>query len=140
MSRRILIVDDNRELAENLAEILEMEGLETMVMDDPHAVLDAVRNAASAVREPASTAPGLRFDAALLDVRMPGMDGIDLLRELASFAPDAVYLLMTAFTKEERLAQRDSRVRRVLAKPFGPDALISALREVDVVGPGTLAR
>lgn len=124
-SRRILIVDDNRELAENLAEILEMEGLEALVMDDPHAVLEAVRE----------QAPALRFDAALLDVRMPGMDGIDLLRELASFAPDAVYLLMTAFTREERLAQRDARVRRVLAKPFGPDALIAVLREVDLCGP-----
>lgn len=124
-SRRILIVDDNRELAENLAEILEMEGLVALVMDDPREVLDAVR---------ASEGP-LRFDAALLDVRMPGIDGIDLLRELASFAPDAIYLLMTAFTKEERLAQRDTRVRRVLAKPFGPDALIAVLREVDVVGP-----
>lgn len=124
-SRRILIVDDNRELAENLAEILEMEGLEALVMDDPHAVLDALRE----------RTPGLRFDAALLDVRMPGMDGIDLLRELASFEPDAIYLLMTAFTKEERLAQRDARVRRVLAKPFGPDALLAALREVDLCGP-----
>lgn len=124
-TRRILIVDDNRELAENLAEILEMEGLEALVMDDPHAVLDAVRE----------SAPELRFDAALLDVRMPGMDGIDLLRELAAFAPDAVFMLMTAFTKEERLAQRDARVRRVLAKPFGPDALIAALREVDLCGP-----
>lgn len=124
INRRILIVDDNRELAENLAEILEMEGLEALVMDDPHAVLDALRGHA-----------GLHFDAALLDVRMPGIDGIDLLRELASFAPDAIYLLMTAFTKEERLAQRDTRVRRVLAKPFGPDALIAALREVDLCGP-----
>lgn len=122
MSRRILIVDDNRELAENLAEILELEGLETVVMDDPHAVLRA--------------GPELRFDAALLDVRMPGMDGIDLLKQLAERAPDAVYMLMTAFTKEERLAQRDARVRRVLAKPFGPDALLAALREVDVVGSG----
>lgn len=121
-SRRILIVDDNRELAENLAEILEMEGLEALVMDDPHAVLDAAHD--------------LRFDAALLDVRMPGMDGIDLLRELARHVPDAVYVLMTAFTKEERLAQRDARVRRVLAKPFGPDVLIAALRDVQVVGAG----
>ncbi|AKF08510.1 response regulator [Sandaracinus amylolyticus] len=122
MSRRVLIVDDNRELAENLAEILEMEGLEALVMDDPLAVLHAARE--------------LRFDAALLDVRMPGMDGIDLLRQLAEHSPDAVYVLMTAFTKEERLAQRDARVRRVLAKPFGPDVLIAALRDVEVVGAG----
>jgi DNA-binding response OmpR family regulator len=122
MGRRILIVDDNRELAENLAEILELEGLEPVVMDDPYAVVDA--------------APDLRFDAALLDVRMPGIDGIDLLRVLATHAPDAVYLLMTAFTKEERLAQRDGRVRRVLAKPFGPDVLIATLRDMKLVDAG----
>lgn len=119
MGPRILIVDDNRELAENLAEILELEGLDPVVMDDPHAVL--------------AKAPDLHFDAALLDVRMPGMDGIDLLNHLVQHAPDAVYLLMTAFTREERLAQRDQRVRRVLAKPFGPDTLIAALRDEQLV-------
>lgn len=119
MGPRILIVDDNRELAENLAEILELEGLEPVVMDDPRAVL--------------AQAPHLRFDAALLDVRMPGMDGIDLLQHLVQHVPDAIYLLMTAFTREERLAQRDQRVRRVLAKPFGPDTLIAALRDERVV-------
>jgi len=119
MGPRILIVDDNRELAENLAEILELEGLDALVMDDPRTVLESARD--------------LRFDAALLDVRMPGIDGIDLLQELARYTPDAIYLLMTAFTREERLAERDHRVRHVLAKPFGPDALLAALRKEHLV-------
>lgn len=118
MSARILIVDDNRELAEDLAEVLELEGFEAVVMDDPQRV----------VREAAT----LRFDAALLDVRMPGIDGLVLLRHLAEHSPSAVYLLMTGHTREARIASSDARGHRVLAKPFGPDVLIAALRDSGV--------
>ncbi|MDQ3034314.1 MAG: response regulator [Myxococcota bacterium] len=120
MSRRVLIVDDNRELAESLAELLAGEGLEPLVRDD----------AQLAVRD----APSLRFDAALLDARMPGVDGLELVRQLAPHAPHAVYVLMTAFPREAQLAHRDARVRRVLAKPFGPDVLIAALRDTELMG------
>lgn len=121
MGRRVLIVDDNRELAQSLAELLETEGLEPVVLADPEL----------AVRE----APSLRFEAALLDVPMPGMDGLELVRQLARHAPDAAFVVMTAFARDARVAQREARVLRVLAKPFGPDVLIAALRELEVLAP-----
>src|SRR5690606_14601901 len=58
MSRRVLVVDDNAELADNLRALLELEGFEVLVFTSP---ADALANADE-----------LAFDAALLDIRMPG--------------------------------------------------------------------
>lgn len=117
MLRRVLIVDDNRALAENLAEILEAEGIEATVFSDP---LEA--------RECAAT---IEYDAALLDVRMPGIDGVDLCRALRSHHPDTPHLLMTAFAGEERLERAMGCARKILWKPFPPQDLIDALRALD---------
>ncbi|MEM1418866.1 MAG: response regulator, partial [Myxococcota bacterium] len=59
---RILVVDDNRELAENLGEILEEAGHVPVVVDHPAGALAATE--------------AQRFDLILLDVRLPGMDGV----------------------------------------------------------------
>lgn len=113
---RILIVDDNAELAENLAEILECEGIETVVMTDSR---EAKRRAAE-----------LGYDAAMIDVRMPGVDGVELCRALHDAHPEAKHLLMTAFASEERLGNASECAVKILWKPFGPDELLATLREL----------
>ena len=90
MSRSALIVDDNRALAEDLGEILEAEGYVVHVYDDP--------------RHAAREARGIAFDVALIDVRMPGMDGVALQRLLKQDHPDARFVLMTAYAEDERIA------------------------------------
>lgn len=118
MSRRILIVDDNRELAENLAELLELEGFEVRVFTSPTDAL--AQNEA------------LAFDAALLDIRMPGIDGIALCSALAKTHPQATFVLMTAFTSEQRLADvKSTSARAVLKKPLPVDQLLSLLGGMD---------
>ncbi|HEY8426784.1 MAG TPA: response regulator [Sandaracinaceae bacterium] len=114
MSRRVLIVDDNAELAENLREILELEGFEVCVFTSPSDAL--------------AKKDELAFDAALLDIRMPDIDGIELCGHLAKSHPGATYVLMTAYTSEQRLADvRGSGVRAVLKKPLPIDQLLSLL-------------
>ena len=103
-ARRVLVVDDNRDLAENIAEILECEGFETLVAFDPHDAL--------------ARADGFAFDVAVLDVRMPGMDGVTLFQRLASLRPAAAFVLVTGYTRDERLQHAlDAGVRAVLPKP-----------------------
>lgn len=115
MSARVLVVDDNAALAENVADILESEGFEAIPVDSPANALEA--------------AQGRSFDAVVLDVRMPGMDGIELRERLRESQPDATFVFMTAFATDERLdAARRSGVEGILAKPFGPDTLIRLLR------------
>ncbi|MCA9614599.1 MAG: response regulator [Sandaracinus sp.] len=113
---RILVVDDNTELAENVAELLEDEGHEVLVAG----------SGADALRMVCDQAQCL--DAALVDVRMEGMDGVELVEKLCQRCPRTVYVMMTAFSLDERLERaRALGVTEILSKPFAPDALLHAL-------------
>lgn len=114
MSRRVLVVDDNRDLADNIAEILEVEGYATQVCYAPDQALDR------AGLEP--------YDVAILDVRLPGMDGVTLFKKLSDMHPEATYVLITAFTTDERIADAMAAgVRAVLPKPVPIDDLFELL-------------
>lgn len=111
MKRRVLVVDDNVDLAENLRELLELEGFDVQVFTSPAAAL--------------AKKDELEFDAALLDIRMPDIDGIELCAALAPSHPKAVFVLMTAFTSEARLADvAGSGARAILKKPLPFEQLL----------------
>lgn len=113
---RALVVDDNRSLAEDLKEILEHEGYVVHLFDDPEAALRCQAE--------------LDFELALLDVRMPNMDGVTLHEHLRRAHPEASYLLMTAYSEDERLAQAlAAGVRCVLTKPLSIDELLRSMAE-----------
>jgi two-component system cell cycle response regulator len=114
MAARILIVDDNPVNLKLASELLELDGYDARVFTS--------RMDALALNEQ------LEFDAALLDIRMPGIDGIALCAALAEKHPDAIFVLMTAFTSEQRLADaRGSGACAVLKKPLPVDQLLSLL-------------
>jgi DNA-binding response OmpR family regulator len=114
MTRTALVVDDNRALAEDLGEILGAEGYQVHVFDDPLRALAECET--------------LDFDVALIDVRMPRLDGVSLHRRLMEQHPHAVFVLMTAYSEDERIAQALSAgVRTVLEKPV---ALAELLRVI----------
>ncbi|HEX6240074.1 MAG TPA: response regulator [Polyangiales bacterium] len=126
-SKRALIVDDNRALAEDLAEILISAGYEIRVFDDPQAAL----------RE----APALPFDVALLDVRMPGIDGVALQQHLLTTHPDARFVLMTAHAEDQRISHGLALgASAVLTKPVPLERLFAVLSEGGhgEEGPGEL--
>jgi CheY-like chemotaxis protein len=113
---RILVVDDNTQLAENVAEILQDEGHEVVVAASGADALQVVEEGPHCM------------DAALLDVRMAEMDGVELLERLHARCPKTLYVMMTAFSVDERLARaRSLGASEILAKPFAPDALLHAL-------------
>ena len=115
MPKLALIVDDNRALAEGLAEILECEGYQIRVFVDP----------CLALRE-ASSFP---FDVALLDVRMPGMDGVTLQERLMVVQPQARFVLMTAYADEHHIARAlAAGACAVLTKPVPIELLLRELR------------
>jgi two-component system CheB/CheR fusion protein len=70
--RSILVVDDNRDAAESLAMLLELDGAEVSVVNDGRAALAALEQSCS-TRCP---------DAVLLDLGMPGMDGVEVARRI----------------------------------------------------------
>lgn len=115
MTQHVLVVDDNLDLAENVAELLEASGFVAVAVDSPFAAL--------------SIAAKQSFDCVVLDVRMPKMDGIELRERLRACQPEAAFVFVTAFAADERLeAARRSGVAGILAKPFRPETLVALLR------------
>jgi signal transduction histidine kinase len=117
---RVLLVDDNVELVDNLAEILEGEGYE---------VLQATSCATARARATEG------FDVALVDVRLPDGDGIDLAAQLHRTAPASEVVLLTGFASVESAAAAiRAGACAYLVKPCAvPELLLTvgqALRQV----------
>jgi two-component system response regulator MprA len=114
-SSRILVVDDEPAVREALRAGLEFEGYEVIVAADGLGALEAI----------AKQIP----DAIVLDVMMPRMDGLTVLRRLRSFDSALPVLLLTARdTVGDRVTGLDVGADDYLAKPFDLDELYARLR------------
>ncbi|MGV8857832.1 response regulator transcription factor [Rhodoglobus sp.] len=115
MVPRILIVDDEPELAALLARGLQSEG---------YAV-----NVASNGIEAITLSRDIRFDAAVLDIMLPGMSGFELCRRLREEATGVAILLLTARDAlDDRVRGLDSGADDYLTKPFEFAELAARLR------------
>jgi two-component system response regulator AtoC len=116
MSGRILIVDDDASLRESLELVLSAEGYETVCVAD----------AAAALRQLEAAPPEL----VLCDLRMPGMDGMELLPQLVRRLPEATVILMSAYGTADLAVEAIQRgAYDYLAKPFAPSEVLLALRK-----------
>jgi DNA-binding NtrC family response regulator len=115
MSPRILVVDDDRAMVKTLCDILRLRGW------DPHAAYSGTE-AVSSMEEG-------HFPVVLMDIRMPGMDGVSAFKRIKSEFPEVRVILMTAFSSPELLgdAQREGALR-VLPKPVDLHALLPLLQ------------
>lgn len=113
---RILIADDDRELADLLAEYLRREGFEVDLAHDGEAALARLR------------APGQRPDLLILDVMMPGRDGLDTLRELRVRHRLPVIMLSARGEPVDRVVGLELGADDYLAKPCLPRELLARIR------------
>lgn len=115
MSLQVLVVDDNRELADNLAEIL---------VDEGHTAVTAYSG-----EEALAATAARHFDFVLTDIRMPGMDGVELITRLHERDPSATYLLMTAHASDGVLeaAATLGIAGAILTKPLAIDRLLELI-------------
>jgi response regulator RpfG family c-di-GMP phosphodiesterase len=104
-AQRILVVDDEDVIRELAADVLRGEGFE----------VEGAGSAEEAMRKLRSA----RFDLVLTDVRMPGKDGLELIREIKCFQAETVCMVMTAYPTLEaaRATVREGAYDYVL-KPF----------------------
>jgi len=110
MNDRILVVDDESVLRNNLARYLRLQGYE----------VDTVGSAEAALAALESSSIGL----VLTDLRMPGMDGLTLIRHLQTEHPDALTVLMTAYASVESAVEAlRAGASDYLLKPIALDAL-----------------
>jgi DNA-binding NtrC family response regulator len=114
--KRLLIVEDKESLALMLRETVESEGLEADIASDGK---DAIRKLAA----------GQRYFAVLTDLRMPGADGIAVLRQVKESDPDCPVIVMTAFaTIENAVEAMKLGAYDFVQKPVDVDHLLLLLR------------
>ncbi len=112
---KVLLVDD---------ESIVRDSLRGWFAQDGHAVTTA-ENAREALRLAAQE----HFDIALLDIKMPGMDGLELQARLAAADPDLTIILMTAFASvESAIRAMKAGAYDYIVKPFHPDELSLLVR------------
>lgn len=112
---RILIVDDEKDFCEILFHVMKKEGLAPLVAHDGETALEMVRMGMP--------------DALLLDVKMPGLDGMEVLRQSKKIDPDLPVLMITAHGGLHGAVQamREGAVD-YLAKPLDNRELVEKLR------------
>ncbi|MCC6644185.1 MAG: response regulator [Polyangiaceae bacterium] len=114
---RVLVVDDNRDMARGIAMLLEDAGLGARVAHSAKAALDLLEE------QP--------FDLLLSDVRMPAMSGAALLDEVHARWPATKVVLITAYgTIDAAVAAMRAGASDYLTKPFDNGALLAVVRRV----------
>ena len=112
---RVLVVEDEVRLAGTLRDLLEMDGCAVDVCHDGEAGLD---NALSGIH-----------DVVLLDVMLPRMDGLTVLRRLRESGSAVPVLMLTARSElSDRVAGLDGGADYYLTKPFDPKELLACVR------------
>jgi two-component system response regulator AtoC len=116
MSDRVLIVDDDESLRESLELVLAAEGFEVVTAGDGSEALGRIEASS--------------FDVVLCDVRMPGMDGIELLPQLVRRVPGSTVIMMSAFGSDELALEAMNRgAYDYLTKPFRPAEVVLTIRK-----------
>ena len=122
--RRILLAEDNKINAEIATKLLEKQGVQVEWVEDGTLVLDKVE-----------TAPENYYDAVLLDIRMPKLDGLATARRLRSLnRKDVLQVPIVALTAnafdEDIRRSLDAGMNAHLAKPLDPALLYQTLAEL----------
>lgn len=110
--RRVLVVDDNEDGAESLALLLQLVGHETFTAHDGHEALRVFERVGP--------------DAALLDIGLPGLDGLELCRRIRALpgGRDVLLIAVTGWGQEDdRMLSREAGFDAHVVKPVDPDAL-----------------
>ena len=114
MRQRILVVDDDPSLAEMLTIVLRGEGFDTAVIGDGTQALTAVRE--------------LRPDLVLLDLMLPGMNGIDVCRVLRADSGVPIVMLTAKTDTVDVVLGLESGADDYIVKPFKPKELVARMR------------
>src|SRR5205807_4816072 len=105
MSKKILVVDDENGIRELFAEVLRRAGHTVVTAPDGLAGIEMTRGGA--------------IDIAFLDIKMPGLNGVETLREVRGVSPQTKVVMITGYARDELVNQAlQMDVFACLAKPF----------------------
>jgi len=122
---RILVVDDDVTISEVVARYLSREGYAVETVHDGRTALDR------ALADPP--------DLVVLDLMLPGMDGLEVCRRLRALAPVPVIMLTARGDESDRVIGLELGADDYVAKPFSPKELVARVRAVLRRARGPLA-
>ena len=114
---RVLIADDEKNIRDSIASYIAGEGIETVTAPDGAAARALLESEA--------------FDGLVLDLRMPKIDGLELLRWLRESGPDVPAIMISAYGDVSDAVQAMKLgARDYLVKPFDPEELLLRLKRL----------
>ncbi len=116
MANKVLVVDDESSILESCRTILEDQGYEVETVGDGDAAIESVR--------------GEFFDLALIDLKMPGRDGLETLELARGIDPDLTAIIFTAYgTIESAVEALKKGAFNYITKPFTAEQLLVAVEK-----------
>lgn len=114
---KALIVDDELVVREFLVRLLSLRGVEAKAVEDGPAAIKITKEEV--------------FDIVLIDIKMPKMGGVDVLRELKQIQPEATYVMITGYLVDDLLKQaQEIGALTSLKKPFDISYIISLVNNL----------
>jgi two-component system response regulator HydG len=113
----ILIVDDDMGICETLSDIMEVKGYDAAIATDGYEAIQKVKEVA--------------FDVILMDIKMPGINGVETFKEIKRVRPDTAVVMMTAYAVEDLIGEAlREGAYGVLYKPFEMERMIGLLEGI----------
>ncbi len=117
-SLNVLVIDDDRSVCEYLQELLTPDGCNVVAIHEPSSALERLKNKES-------------FHILILDLRMPGMNGIELLEKIRKVDGDVGVIILTAFPSLESATDAiNLDVSAYMQKPFSGDEMRETIARV----------
>ena len=111
---RCLVVDDQRGTRMTLAGIIEDQGFEVAQAEDGYEAIRAVTDGA--------------YDLVFMDIKMPGINGVQSFREIKKISPESVVVMMTGFAVNDLIEEAmEEGAYSVLFKPIDPATVIALI-------------
>ena len=122
-SLRILIVDDDRRMTKTLGDILSVKGFQTELAYSGKEAIESVQTKA--------------FDCVLTDIKMPGLNGVELQRVIKRDHPEMPVVLMTAYAKDALVNQGlEEGAIAALTKPLDINMLLGLISSLGLDNSG----
>ena len=113
----VLVVDDLRSMRLTLGGILEDGGHNVVTVENGYQAIEAVRKA--------------HFDVIFMDIKMPGINGVQTFREVKKIDPKTTVIMMTAYSAEDLVKEAlEEGAYAVIYKPFDIERVIAIIEEL----------
>ena len=117
-STKVLLVDDNQDLAESFQELLEEDGYQVTLAASGEEAIDLCQKNS--------------YDITFLDVKLPGVDGVKTLMQIQSLNPTAKVVMMSGYRINELLdAAMERGAISFLQKPFTIHRMLAQIRDLN---------